>query len=424
MIDAQFPEKAQVLFDEEARFICLFGGRGSGKSWAVARALLIRAAERPMRVLCCREFQASLSESVHKLLSDQIDALGLASFYTVQKATITGANGSEFIFAGLKNNASKLKSVEGCDCAWVEEAQTISKHSWEILTPTIRKPGSQIICTFNPLLEEDFIYQFFIARTPDNAIVVKMNHDDNPWFAEPLITEMENMRRNDPDGFLNVWEGHCRQTLDGAVYARELRDAQEGGRICKVPYDPVKPVDVAFDLGWADHTSIWFAQTVGLEYRVIDFLSDNQRSFNHYLQELQQRPYIYGRMFLPHDAQAKQLGSGKSIEEIARAAGWRVNVVPRLSVEDGINAVRTVFPNLWIDQDKCADGLQSLRHYRYEVDSVTNQFSRKPLHDMHSHSADAMRYLCVSLKPKAATGGDRYTRKYVPRRGGGGHLAA
>ena len=191
-----------------------------------------------------------------------------------------------------------------------------------------------------------------------------------------------------------------------------------------MPYDPIKPVDLFFDLGWADHTAIWFSQTVGLEYRVVDYLSDNQRSINHYMKILQDKPYVYGRAFLPHDAQAKQLGTGKSIEEIMRAGGWRVNIVPRLSVEDGINAVRTIFPMLWFDEEKCADGLQCLRHYRYELDQDLGGFKRKPVHDENSHSADAIRYLAVSLKPKAATGGDRYTRKYNPRKSGGGHMAA
>ena len=423
MIDAQFPECFEFLF-EPSRFKVIFGGRGSGKSVNVAKALLIQAAEQPLRILCARELQASIKDSVHKLLSDEIDAMGLQDFYTVQNASIRGINGSEFIFKGLRHNVSEVKSMHGLDRVWCEEAQMVSKLSWETLIPTVRKDGSEIWMTFNPILETDATYQKFVVNPPPDAIVRKVNWDQNPFFPDVLYREMMHMKEVDPDAWACTWEGHCRQTLDGAIYARELRDAQTEGRICKVPYDPIKPVDVAFDLGWADHTAIWFAQTVGLEYRIIDFMEDNQRAFNHYLQELQQKPYIYGRMFLPHDAQAKQIGSGKSVEEIARAAGWRVSIVPRLSVEDGINAVRTVFPNLWIDQEKCADGLQHLRHYRYDVDPETNQFSRKPLHCDASHSADAMRYLCVSLKPKAATGGDRYTRKYVPRRGGGGHLAA
>ena len=423
-MNVEFPEWADILFNPDPRYIVIHGGRGSSKSWSVARALLLRAAEAPLRILCGREFQNSIQESVHKLLSLQIDALGLNSFYEIQNTTIIGKNGSEFIFTGLRNNASKLKSYEAIDLVWLEEAQTVTKASWEILIPTIRKPGSQIICTFNPMLKDDFIYKLFITEPPPNSVVLKVNFTENPWFGEPLSTEMEHMRQTDPDGYLNVWLGHCRQTLDGAVYARELREAQEEGRICKVPYDPVKPVDVFFDLGWADHTAIWFAQTIGLEYRVVDYLSDNQRSINHYMKELQDKPYIYGRVFLPHDARAKQLGTGKSIEEIMRAAGWRVNIVPMLSIEDGINAVRTIFPNLWFDEDKCADGLQCIRHYRYEVDPDMGTFKRKPLHDAASHGADALRYLAVSLKPKAATGGDRYTRKYNPRKSRGSWMAA
>lgn len=420
----EFPDKARVLFDRSPRFITLHGGRGSAKSWSIARALLLRAAEEQHRVLCCREYQNSIAESVHKLLTNQIDDLGLTGFYDPQKNTIIGQNGSEFIFAGLKTNANKVKSYEGISLVWVEEAQTISKASWEILTPTIRLPGSQIICSFNPVLEEDFIYQFFIKDPPRNALVVEMNYKDNPWFGEPLLTEMNEMREKDPDAFLNVWEGYPRRTLDGAVYAKELREATEDGRITRVPYDPTKPVDTFFDLGWADQTCIWFAQTVGFEYRIIDFHTECQQSINHYLAILQSKGYIYGRDFLPHDAQAKQLGSGKSIEEIMRAAGRRVHIVPRLSVEDGINAVRTIFPNCWFDEQKCADGLQSLRRYRYEVDEDTGSFKRKPLHDQHSHASDALRYMAVSLKPKPSVPADRYARRWKPSRARGSAMSA
>jgi phage terminase large subunit len=165
-----------------------------------------------------------------------------------------------------------------------------------------------------------------------------------------------------------------------------------------VPYDATKPVHTFWDLGWADNTSIWFAQVVGFEYRVIDHLSGSQKPLNAYLGELQAKGYIYGTDWLPHDAKAKQLGTGRSVEEMMRAAGRTVRIVPQLSVEDGINAARTVFANCWFDQERCADGLQSLRHYRYEMDERAGTLKRVPLHDFASHDADAFRYLCVALK--------------------------
>ena len=190
----------------------------------------------------------------------------------------------------------------------------------------------------------------------------------------------------------------CRHTLDGAIYARELRDAQEDGRITKVPYDGTKPVSVYFDLGWADQTAEWFGQHIASEIRLIDFRQDAQRSFSHYLQMLQSCGYVYGTVWLPHDAQAKSLGTGRSVEEIARSAGWRARIVPNLSVADGINAVRTLFPVMWFDKERCADGVQDLKHYRYDVDPDTGQFSRNPLHDAASNGSDALRYVAVAMQ--------------------------
>lgn len=396
-INAQFPEKLGCLFTP-SRYKVLWGGRGGAKSWAVARALLIQGMEKPLRVLCCREFQGSIRDSVHKLLTDQIYALEIDSFYTIEQSSIKGRNGTEFFFEGLRHNVAKVKSFEGIDRAWVEEAQTVSKTSWDVLIPTVRKDASEIWLTFNPELEEDETYQRFVINPPRNAIVQKVNWEDNPWFPEVLRQEKDALKDRDPDAYLNVWEGHCRVALSGAVYATELRDAMEDNRITKVPYDHTKPVHTSWDLGWSDNTSIWFGQIVGFEYRLIDFYQNSQKTINHYLDVLRDRKYIYGTDYLPHDARAKQLGTGRSIEEIMRAAGRTVKVVPMLSVNDGINAARTMFPNCWFDAERCADGLQCLRHYRYEPDPDTGTLGRKPLHDWASHGADAFRYMSVSLK--------------------------
>jgi len=409
-VKAEFPKKLQFLF-QPSRYKVLYGGRGGAKSWGVARALLIQAAATPLRVLCAREFQNSITESVHHLLQSQIAALGLESFYEVQNSTIKGANGSEFVFAGLRNNPTKIKSFEGVDRVWVEEAQTVSKSSWEVLIPTIRRESSEIWLTFNPELATDETYQRFVANPPSDAVVVKINWSDNPWFHETTLPkEKDELKRKDPDAYQNIWEGECRVTLDGAIYARELRQAQEEGRIRAVSYDVTKPVHTFWDLGWADNTSIWFAQNINTEFRLIDFYSNNQMPIQHYISVLQNKGYIYGVDWLPHDARAKEQGSGRSIEEIARSLGRSVRIVPNLSIVDGINAARTVFNRCYFDETKCAEGLQSLRHYRYDVDPDTKQFSNRPLHDHHSHAADAFRYFAVAIeedRPAASARGIR-----------------
>lgn len=391
---AQFPLALEPLFGD-ARYKVCYGGRGGGKSWGIAAYLLVEAARRPLRVLCCREFQSSIRESVHRLLSDMIETHGLAQFEVLEK-TIRG-NGSEFLFEGLRHNIGRIRSLEGIDKVWVEEASNVSRTSWEVLIPTIRKNGSEIIVSFNPELESDETYQRFVAHPPSDAVLMKVNYHDNPWFPEVLRREMEDLRARDPDAFQHVYLGECRLSLDGAIYARELREATEEGRITSVRYDPTKPVNVYCDLGWADLTAIWMAQHIAGEVRLIDYLEDQQRPFNDYLQLLQAKGYVYGTLWLPHDAQAKSLGTGRSIEEIARAAGWRVRIVPKLSVADGINAVRTLFPTMWFDRERCADGVQALRHYRYDLDP-NGQFSRNPLHDAASHGSDALRYVAVAMQ--------------------------
>lgn len=406
-VDVEFPKKLQFLF-EPSRYKVLHGGRGGAKSWGVARALLIQGASKPIRILCAREFQSSISESVHSLLSDQISALGLNGFYEIQNAYIKGKNGTEFSFAGLKHNVSKIKSFEGVDIVWCEEAQAISKSSWETLIPTIRKPGSEIWLTFNPQLESDETYQRFVVNPPNDAKVVKINWDDNPWFPEVLRKEMEQLKERDPDAWLNIWEGNCRITLDGAIYAKQLREAQEQGRITRVPYTQGKPVSCFWDLGRADSTAIWFVQQVGFEYRILDFYSNTGEPLHHYIKALREKPYIYETMYLPHDAQQELLASERTIEQQLQSANFNTLVLPRASIESGIEAARNIFNRCWFDEQKCAEGLQNLRHYRYDVDPDTGQFSKKPLHDENSHAADAFRYFAQGMQEQSITKRQEY----------------
>lgn len=407
--NAEFPAALQFLF-EPHRYKCLYGGRGGSKSWGIARALLIQGAARPLRILCARELQNSIAESVHHLLQTQIEALNLESFYEVQNQLIRGINGTEFIFAGLKNNIGRIKSFEAIDIVWVEEAQTVSKKSWDTLIPTIRRDGSEIWISFNPELDTDETYQRFVVAPPSDAKVVKVNWDDNPWFPETLRREMEELKTRDWDSYRNIWEGECRSSLEGAIYAKELRAAEEEGRIRNVPYDALKPVQTFWDLGWADNTSIWFAQSVGQELRLIDYYSNSLQPLQHYIQVLQSKGYIYGTDWLPHDAKAKTLATGRSVEEIMLAMGRKVQITPNLSIFDGITAARAIFNRCYFDADKCNEGLQSLRRYRYDVDPDSGQLSGRPLHDYHSHAADAFRYFAVSIQddtPSASVRGVR-----------------
>ena len=396
--NVEFPLKLQCLF-QPARYKVLYGGRGGAKSWGIARALLIIAANKTTRVLCAREFQTSIKDSVHKLLCDQITALQLNDFYEITDRTIRGKNGSEFNFVGLKNNVANVKSYEGVDVCWVEEAQTVSKRSWDTLIPTIRKEESEIWVSFNPELETDETYQRFVIHTPENAVIQKINWNDNPWFPEVLRLEKDTLKMRDLEAYNMVWEGICRQTVDGAVFAKEIQLADLQERIGKVPYDPIKPVHVVFDLGWADATALWFVQFVGMETRLIRYFETSQETISAILAKMQTFGYVFDTLWLPHDAENKTLAAaGRSIEEIVRSAGYKTRIIPRTPIADSINAARTIFANCWFDRINCADGLQCLRHYRYEVDPDTKQFSRTPLHDQYSHGADAFRMLGLMIQ--------------------------
>ena len=398
---AEFPKKLSILFDP-ARYKVLYGGRGGAKSWGVARALLIIGAKQPTRILCAREFQTSIKDSVHKLLSDQIFALGLQDFYEITQTAIRGMNGTEFSFAGLKNNVANIKSFEGVDIAWVEEAQTTSKMSWNVLIPTIRKENSEIWITFNPELESDETYKRFVINPPENSLVQRVNWSDNPWFPETLRLEKDALFARDREAYNTIWEGVCRQTVDGAIFAKEMQQAEFEGRITRVPYDPVKPVMAVFDIGWADATAVWFLQFIGMETRLIRYYETTQTTMSQILAKMQTFGYVYDILYLPHDAQNKTLAAnGRSIEEIVRAAGFNVRIIDRTPISDSINAARTIFPKCYFDRENCHEGLQCLRHYRYDVNPDTGTFSQKPLHDNYSHGADAFRYIGLMInEPK------------------------
>lgn len=417
-MQVELPPKARAL-RQPAPYKILWGGRAGAKSWTVARQLLIDGTEKPLRIGCFRELQRSIKESVHQLLADQVSALELGDFYEVQSAQIKAKNGGLIIFDGLRHNAEKIKSYEGLDRAWVEQAEMVSKSSWDILIPTIRKEGSEIWLTINPLLEEDYAYQHFVLRPPPGAIVVEMSWRDNPWISQRSLDQMKESERKDPDAWLNIWEGHCRQALEGAIYAAELREATQDGRITRVPYDRTQPVHTAWDLGHSDQTCIWLFQRVGFETHFIRYYQNNQHHLGHYLQELQSYGYVWGTDFLPHDGDNATLGS-LSIAELMRNAGRNVVVVPRTAnIGADINAARMRFANCWFDQELCADGLQCLRHYRYDVDEDTGRRSRLPHHDWASDGADAFRTFAVGYQAPTRRRMQQVEPRMIEASGGG-----
>ena len=394
MTEVELPVKLRPLF-EPARYKVLYGGRGSSKSWSVARALLIIGAKQPTRVLCARETQKSIQESVHRLLKDQIELMGLQSFYEVQETRIIGKNGTDFAFAGIRQQGvTNLKSFEGVDICWVEEAQVVTRKSWDVLIPTIRKPGSEIWITFNPELDTDETYERFVLTPPDGAVVLEVNYSDNPWFPDELDKERQAWKKRDPVGYETVWEGKCRPAVEGAIYAKEIDTLQREKRLRNVPYDPLLKVHTVWDLGWNDAMSIIFVQRQASEVRVIDYIEDSHRTLDSYVADIKDRRWNWGTDWLPHDGRSKNIQTGKSAEEILRALGRTVQITPNLDIESGIKAARMMFPRCYIDEPKCKPLINALKRYKRQVNQVTNE-PGAPLHDENSHGADAFRYLAV-----------------------------
>lgn len=407
ILDLKIP-KAFKGIHEPHRFKVFYGGRGGGKSETIARYLLAEAMHKPLRILCTRELQTSIGDSVHKLLSDIIRSdLQLSNHYEILQTIIRGKNGSEFLFKGLKHNITEIKGISGIDRVWVEEAENISDRSWELLIPSIRKEGSEIFVVFNPRNISDPTYQRFIATKHDDALVRKINWFDNPFFPAVLDKERLRLKETDPEAYNHIWEGELDTRKSGAVYAKLIDAARKEQRITNVPYDPAYEVFTAWDLGWSDSTTIWWAQFVGRELRVIDYYENSNEGLEHYAKIVKEKPYNYMRNghYLPHDASAGNIRGDSATVQLSRL-GVQNQVLENASVEGGIEAARQLFPMCVFDDTKTKDGIFALENYAYEWDDDRKVFKNKPRHDWASHSADAFRYLAHAVnRIKGSVGG-------------------
>ena len=380
-----FPPPYRPLF-KPARYKVFYGGRGGAKSWAFARALLLKGVERKLRILCAREYQTSIADSVHKLLGEQIADLGLSRWYDVQKTRIVGMNGTEFIFKGLRHNIQEIKSTEGVDVAWIEEAQSVSNESWDILIPTIRQAGSEIWVSFNPIDADDPTYKRFVLDPPPGAIVQKVTFRDNPWFPGVLRDEMEYLRRVDPEAYQHVWEGETRTVSDAVILRGKYRVAAFE-----------TPPDVRFFFG-AD----WgFSQDPTALVRC--FVMDKTLYIDR---------EAYGIGVDIDDLARRQGEPGRSMfDEIEGARRWTIwadNARPETisyvkqrgfdirpadkwkgSVEDGIAYLRS-FEEIVI-HERCRHTADEARLYRYKTDAQTGDVL-PVIEDKNNHCFDAIRY--------------------------------
>jgi phage terminase large subunit len=391
----QLPQKLEGL-RLPYRYKVLYGGRGGTKSWGIAGQLAIDGTTKCLRIVCLREVQNSIKQSVYQLLSDTIDRLGLRGHYEILNDQIRGRNGTTFTFHGLSTlTVDNIKSLEGADIAWVEEGQTVKKKSWRTLIPTIRKPGSEIWVSFNPDLDTDDTYVRFVENTPPNTLLININYDDNPWPTDELTAELEHLKKTDFAEYENVWLGKCRPAAEGAIYSRECGQM----RVMNLPADPLLKTHTVWDLGFNDATAIIFVQRNLSEIRIVDYIEENHLSIPEHVAKLKERGYNWGTDFIPWDGaeeRFKLTNPQNSPEGMLRKLGRTVQALEKVDVETGIKRARTIFPMCYFDRTNTARLRECLKRYRRSIPSSTDE-PAGPLHDEFSHGADAFRYLAMSV---------------------------
>ena len=364
----------------KSRYKCWYGGRGSAKSWCVARLLLIRAYRESVRVLCTREFQNSIADSVHQVLKTQIDSIGLSEFFDVQANKITSkTTGSEFTYRGLHHNVSEIKSFEGADICWVEETHNISVESWKVLIPTIRKEGSEIWVTFNPDQEDDPTYQKFVVNPPDDAIIRMVNWRDNPWFPDTLRAEKDYCLRVDKDAYEHIWEGNTRRISNAIIFS---------GKWEEKAFETPGNARFLFGADWGfsqdptvlirsfvDQSCLYIDQEA---YGVgIEIGSETEQLFDAVGESRKWR--IKADCSRPETISAMN----RHGFDIVGAKKWSG------SVEDGIALLKS-FQKIYI-HPRCKHTIEEFKHYRYKVDRVTQEVLPIIVDDFN-HCIDAIRY--------------------------------
>lgn len=422
-IDIDIPVQFEELFNPSRRWrhLLYYGGRSSGKSTQVALSRLISGEKKRERGLCTREFQNSISESVHQLLRDLIDKYKLHDWEAQREVIRNKKTGSEIYFKGLHNNAQSIKSTEGLDWAWVEEAQSVSSESIETLIPTIRKPGSYLIWTMNRQTENDPVWEKLATKPDELTYIRKVNSDAiESLLSDEIIHEREMMRKNNPEFYEHVWLGEPLTSKTGSVFGKQLAQAREDGRIGSVPYDATTGVYTAWDLGIGDATAIWFFQRVGREIHFIDHYEASGEDLGHYISVLNNKPYNYAKHFLPHDAKQRELQTNMTrVDFFAQNGINNVEVLRPTSFtvgNDDINLIaRPKLSLCWFDAEKCKRGLECLRAYHYDYDAKNNLLKSQPEHDWSSHSSSAFIYALMANTEQLETQYHGRLKTFVPK---------
>lgn len=386
------------------RYKGAYGGRGGAKSHFFAEQAILKAFTQKTRIVCIREVQNSIKDSVKQLLVDKIAKFGLNAEFDVIDTEIRGPRGSLIIFKGMQSyNADNIKSLEAYDIAWVEEAQNLSQRSLDLLRPTIRKDGSELWFSWNPRYKTDPVDQFFRKNPPPEAVSVWINWRDNPWFPEVLKREMEHDFQIDPDKAEHVWNG-AYGAGQGAILAKWVNKAEREGRIhtgVSFDYDGA-PLEISGDLGFRDTASWWFWQRRQNGFSLVGYDADSGLDADDWVPRLQAKigARKLGKIWLPHDARAKTFQSKyTSIERFAKAFGAdKVAVVPQSKKADQISAAREIIDRCEFHKTECEAGLDGLTAWEFEYNDELGVFSREPLHNWASHPSDAFAYGCQVMQ--------------------------
>lgn len=399
------------------------GGRGSGKSHFFAEMMIEDCIRFPgLRSVCIREVQKSLKESAKKLIEDKIAALKVGSAFDVLSTEIRTPGNGLIIFQGMQDHtAESIKSLEGFDRAWIEEAQSLSKRSLMMLRPTIRKDGSEIWASWNPTRKTDAIDEFFSdGKRPENSILVNANWRDNPFFPDVLNEERMHDLEHYPERYPHVWEGEYATAFEGAYYAACLEKAKQEGRIGNVAADPLMSLRAYWDIGGtgakADACAIWIVQFVGREVRVLDYYEAVGQPLATHVGWMRDRGYK-AECFLPHDGATNDKVYDVSFESALRAAGFSVTVIPNQgagAARQRVEATRRLFPSIWFNADTTEPGREALGWYHEKKDEHRN-VGLGPEHDWSSHGADAFGLMCVAYEqPKTTkTAARRVNTKWI-----------
>ncbi|MCJ8336377.1 MAG: phage terminase large subunit, partial [Epibacterium sp.] len=390
-----------------SRYKGAWGGRGSGKSQFFADAIIIEALKRPgLRVLACREIQKSLKESAKRLLESKIEGYRLGGMFEVQSAEIKTPGGGSIVFAGLQDHTSEsIKSYEGFDIAWIEEAQTVSERSLNLLRPTIRAPGSELWFSWNPRFDTDAVDKMLRGvEMPSDVIVVKANHSDNPWLPQELEREREDCLRAQPDQYDHIWEGGYATVTEGAYYAQVLATARNEGRIGSVTEDSLMGKRAYWDIGVSDATAIWVTQQVGDKLRFIDHYEAENQPLAAHLEWLRSNGHGNAECVLPHDGAQRDKVTAIRFEDHISRAGFNVRTVENQGMGAAfkrIEAARARFNRFWFDEEKCAKGLKALGWYHEKKNQ--GGYGVGVDHDWASHSADAFGLAAVDYREPRAS---------------------